>query len=147
MAHPEVLIVEDESRQRKIIKKWLEKDGICCVEAEDGVQGLEMFEKHNGNIKLVILDLLMPNMGGEEFLKTIRENNISAAPVIICTWVPQERIKHLDVFAMFSKPVDHNTFMSKVNNAFYFGKNRDSIISKMQRLSSAVSSVNNYSMA
>ena len=135
---PEVLIVEDDQRQRKIIKKWLELDGYSCVEASDGIEALSRFEEYNGNIKIIILDVKMPRMNGLELLTHIRSNAISSAPVIICTGVDKDQLESLDIFAIFEKPINRNEFLGQVDRAFYFGTNRTSIMCKMRRLSEVI---------
>jgi CheY-like chemotaxis protein len=81
----------------------------------------------------------MPNMDGIEFLEKIREEAISDAPVIICTGVSAETLPHLDIFAMFEKPVDRKSFIEKVNRAFYFGKNKTTIMSRVRRTNQLLS--------
>lgn len=141
MLSPEVLIVEDDPKQRKILKKWIEHEGFSCVEARDGLEGLDQFAEHNGNIKLVILDIHMPHMNGLEFLKKIRTEAISNAPVIICTGVNPDELPQLDIFAMFEKPVNYEAFLEKVRRALYFGKRRTTIMTKVRQMSQAIQSI------
>ena len=115
-------------------------EGYECTEASDGVEALERFAEFNGNIKLVILDIRMPNMNGLEFLTKIREEAISTAPVIICTGVGPDELEHLDIFAMFEKPVNHTAFLDKVHRALYFGKRRTTIMTKIRQMSAAIQS-------
>jgi len=140
MSGSKVLLVEDDLRQRKIMKKWLTKSGYSCIEANDGVEALEQFEKHNGDIKLVILDVMMPRMDGISLIKEIRAKAISTAPVIMCTGADPTTLESLDVFAMFTKPVDMNAFMEKVKKAFYFGQNQATIMGKVHKLSALLNS-------
>jgi len=142
MTARKVLIVEDEKAHRDVMRKWLEAEGYECVEAGDGEEALKCFEEHNGSIGLVVLDIMMPKMNGIELMHYIRENAISTAPVIICTGVyDRERLLSLDVFACFEKPLDRSSFAEKVNKAFYFGKNKTSIIRKVKQLTDAITSV------
>lgn len=138
MLTPEVLIIEDEERQRKVLKKWIECEGYTCTEASNGIEGLERFAEFNGNIKLVILDIMMPHMDGLEFLEKIRNEAISIAPVIICTGVSPEELERLDIFAIFEKPVNHKAFLYKVHRALYFGKRRTTIMTKIRNMKQAI---------
>lgn len=70
-----ILIVDDVSINRKIIRKILEKniDDIVFFEAEDGIEALEIIK--NDNISVIILDIIMPRKDGLEVLKEIKKMN------------------------------------------------------------------------
>jgi two-component system, chemotaxis family, CheB/CheR fusion protein len=77
-----VLFVDDEEIVRRLAKSALENGGWRVILAENGAEGVELFGRHREKIDLVILDLAMPVMGGEEALermKTIR----ASVPVIV----------------------------------------------------------------
>ncbi|MDO4594215.1 MAG: response regulator transcription factor [Tissierellia bacterium] len=74
-------IIEDEKGIVNIMKSYLEKEGYDVVCAYDGEEGLEAFEEND--IDLVILDLMLPKLSGEEVIKSIR--NKSEVPVIMVT--------------------------------------------------------------
>ncbi len=76
-----ILIVEDEKGISKIIKSYLEKEGYNVFQAFDGKEGLNYFE--NEEIDLILLDLMIPEISGEELIKEIR--NKSNVPVIMVT--------------------------------------------------------------
>lgn len=76
-----ILIIEDEKPTANLIKKILEKEGYNVFIAYDGIEGLEAFE--NNEIDLVILDLMLPKLSGEEVIKEIRSK--SDVPVIMTT--------------------------------------------------------------
>ncbi len=75
-----VLIVDDEATIRDIIREYVEFEQMEAVEAEDGVQALEMLEQQK-DIDIVVLDIMMPRMDGYETLRHIREK--SDIPVIM----------------------------------------------------------------
>lgn len=77
-----VLIVEDEKVTRTMLAKILEKEGLQVVEAVDGSQAVELFRRESPAI--VILDLIMPVMGGIETIRVLKEIDPSV-PVIIST--------------------------------------------------------------
>ena len=62
-----VLMVDDESRMRKLVKDFLTREGYMVLEAGDGEQALDIF-MNDKNISLVILDVMMPKMDGWETL-------------------------------------------------------------------------------
>lgn len=76
-----ILIIEDEEGISKIIKSYLEKEGYQIFQAYDGREGLDIF--NNEDIDLVLLDLMIPKIPGEELIKEIR--NKSEIPVIMVT--------------------------------------------------------------
>lgn len=83
-----ILVVDDESRMRKLVKDFLVKKDYHVIEAGDGVEALDIFYEQK-DIDLIILDVMMPKMDGIEVLKEIREN--SKVPVILLTAKGEER--------------------------------------------------------
>ena len=78
-----ILVVDDESRMRKLIKDFLIKDNYNVLEAEDGEKALELFENEKDKIDLIILDVMMPKQDGWSVLRKIRQS--SQLPVIMLT--------------------------------------------------------------
>lgn len=79
-----ILIVDDAPENRLLIGAQLRSDGYQILEAEDGLQGIEMARQHDPDI--IILDVMMPDMNGFEVCRTIRgEAKISAIPIIMVT--------------------------------------------------------------
>ena len=77
-----ILVVDDESRMRKLVKDFLVKRDFEVVEASDGEEAIEMFYS-NKDIALIILDVMMPKMNGYQVLKEVRMS--SKIPVIMLT--------------------------------------------------------------
>ena len=77
-----ILVVDDESRMRKLVKDFLVKRDFEVVEASDGEEAIEMFYS-NKDIALIIIDVMMPKMNGYQVLKEIRMS--SKIPVIMLT--------------------------------------------------------------
>jgi CheY-like chemotaxis protein len=77
-----ILIVDDERPLRMTIKSMVADLGYSAVEAADGKQGLEELSRHGQSVVAVILDVKMPNMGGEEMLAEIRKVR-KTLPVVI----------------------------------------------------------------
>jgi len=67
-----VLIVDDEETIREIASMMLEEIGFSILTAKDGVEGVEVFAQHHGDICAVLLDMTMPHMNGEEVFRRIR---------------------------------------------------------------------------
>lgn len=88
MERIKILVVDDESRMRKLVKDFLVKKDYQVVEAEDGAQALDIFFEHN-DFSLVILDVMMPKVDGFEVCKEIRR--FSKVPIIMLTAKGEER--------------------------------------------------------
>ena len=82
-----ILVVDDESRMRKIVRDFLVRKGYEVIEAGDGESALDEFYKTK-SIALVILDVMMPKMNGWEVCKEIRET--SKVPIIMLTAKSEE---------------------------------------------------------
>lgn len=78
-----ILVVDDESRVRKLIKDFLTKENYQTLEAADGEEALKFFQDNEAKIKLVLLDVMMPKLDGWSVLRQIRQ--ISNVPVIMLT--------------------------------------------------------------
>jgi len=79
-----ILIVDDSSTMRRIIKQVLKKLGFKeedMLEAADGVEGWEQYNKHKDDIDLITLDVNMPNMNGFELLEKIREDELARGKI------------------------------------------------------------------
>ena len=76
-----ILIVDDEMKIVEVVKSYLENSGYSVYEAYNGKEALDKFEKVNPN--LVILDLMLPDITGEEICKTLRKK--SRVPIIMLT--------------------------------------------------------------
>lgn len=83
-----ILVVEDESKIRKIIRSYLEED-YQIFEAVDGQEALEIFK--NDEFDLIILDLMLPKISGEEVCQKIRQ--VSETPIIMLTAKSSEENK------------------------------------------------------
>ena len=77
-----VLMVDDESRMRKLVSDFLTRKGYAVIEAADGVEAVDTFME-NKDIALIILDVMMPRMDGWEVCRQIRKD--SKVPIIMLT--------------------------------------------------------------
>ena len=77
-----ILVVDDESRMRKLVKDFLSKSGYEVLEAGDGEEAVDIFFKDK-EIALIILDVMMPKMDGWQVCREIRQ--YSKVPIIMLT--------------------------------------------------------------
>lgn len=110
-----ILVVDDESRMRKLVKDFLIKSNYEVLEAEDGSKALDIFFEHN-DIELVILDVMMPKMDGYQVCKEIRA--YSKVPIIMLTAKSDERDEllgfELGVDEYISKPFSPKILVARV---------------------------------
>lgn len=102
-----VLLVDDEERVRAVAKRMLEKFGFDVLTAADGKEALEVFRAHRAAIKLVLLDLTMPEMDGQETLRRLRAID-TAVPVVISSGYNAQNVTRRfvgrEVAAFIQKP-------------------------------------------
>ena len=79
-----ILVIDDDTSSRFLVKKILEKKELKVFEAENGVEGLRIL-KSNPDIKLILLDLIMPIMNGQDFLNTILQEGINIPVIVLST--------------------------------------------------------------
>jgi signal transduction histidine kinase/DNA-binding response OmpR family regulator len=85
-ASPMVLVIEDDASTREMLRRTLEKEGWRVIEAANGRAGLTELEKHLPSLDLVLLDLMMPEMDGFEFMESLRRSaQPPRVPVIVIT--------------------------------------------------------------
>jgi len=125
-----VVVIDDDSEQRKNIRNSLISEGYEVLEAENGAIGLELIQKENPD--LILCDIRMPKMNGDELLETIRnsDNEMGIIPFIFISGYAdaQEKIFRLKQGAdnCFEKPLDlellsayvksHLTGVARVSN-------------------------------
>ncbi len=88
MEERKILIVDDESRMRKLLKDFLAKSGFSVIEACDGEEAIDVFMS-NSDIILIILDVMMPKLDGYQVAEEVRK--MSQVPIIMLTAKSDER--------------------------------------------------------
>lgn len=111
-----ILIVDDESRMRKLIKDFLSKEGYHILEAADGVEALDVFYESQ-DIALMILDVMMPRLDGWAVCKEVRKN--SNMPIMMLTARSEERDElkgfELGVDEYIAKPFSPKILVARVS--------------------------------
>lgn len=109
-----ILVVEDEKNILDVIKAYLEKEGYNVLTATDGEIALELF--NTMDIHLIILDLMIPKISGEDVCMTIR--NTSDVPIIMLTAKVDEEYKiqglHIGADDYITKPFSPRELVSRV---------------------------------
>lgn len=116
MAQIKVLVVDDESRMRKLVRDFLVRKDYIVLEAADGEEAVDVFVQ-NKEIALIILDVMMPKMDGWQVCKEIRA--LSDVPIIMLTAKSDERDEllgfELGVDEYISKPFSPKILVARVD--------------------------------
>lgn len=110
-----ILVVDDESRMRKLVRDFLEREGFQVLEAGDGLEAMEVFYADK-DISLLILDVMMPKMDGWQVCREVRQS--SKVPIIMLTARSEERDElqgfELGVDEYISKPFSPKILVARV---------------------------------
>lgn len=126
MEKTKILIVDDESRMRKLIRDFLEREGYQILEAADGVEAMDIFYADK-NIDVIILDVMMPRMDGWQVCKEVREH--SRVPIVMLTARAEEQNElkgfELGVDEYVSKPFSPKILVARVGALLKRTKNAE----------------------
>lgn len=115
MEQRKILVVDDESRMRKLVRDFLTMNQFTVVEAADGEEALDRFYADK-EISLIILDVMMPKMNGWEVAKEIR--TVSKVPIIMLTAKDSEKDElmgfEIGVDEYISKPFSPRILVARV---------------------------------
>ncbi len=115
-----VLVVDDEEDVRFASQLILEEIGFTVLTAHDGHAGLEVYTRYREEIILVLLDLTMPRMNGEQLFKEIRQQN-QAIPILLSSGYNEEeaakRFHGVGIYGFIQKPYQIDTLIERVRTA------------------------------
>ena len=111
-----ILVVDDESRMRKLVKDFLCKKGYEVLEAANGEEAIDIFVEEN-DIALLILDVMMPKMDGWQVCREIRK--LSQVPIVMLTAKGDEKDEllgfELGVDEYITKPFSPKILVARVD--------------------------------
>ena len=111
-----ILVVDDESRMRKLVKDFLMQKGYHIIEAGDGEEALKLFEENSNKVGLILLDVMMPKLDGWSVLRQIRQT--SKVPIMMLTARGEEQDElfgfELGVDEYISKPFSPKILVARV---------------------------------
>lgn len=112
-----ILVVDDESRMRKLIKDFLIQKNYTILEAEDGERALKVYHENKEKINLILLDVMMPKLDGWSVLRQIRQENKSL-PIVMLTARAEEQDElfgfELGVDEYITKPFSPKILVARV---------------------------------
>ena len=124
-----ILVVDDETRMRKLVKDFLVKNNYEVVEAEDGEKAVDIFF-NSKDISLIILDIMMPKMDGWQVCKEIRA--YSKVPIIMLTAKSDEKDELMGfeygVDEYISKPFSPKILVARVEAILRRSNNLEEVI-------------------
>jgi nitrogen-specific signal transduction histidine kinase/CheY-like chemotaxis protein len=112
-----ILLVEDDAGIRKSLKELLEEDGYTIIDAVDGEDGIRRFKERQGEIQLLLLDVIMPKMNGLEVWETVKAISCGVKVIFMSGYTANilsaKGMHHGDV-NLISKPVTINGLSAKI---------------------------------
>ncbi|WP_443662525.1 response regulator transcription factor [Clostridium sp.] len=113
-----ILIIEDEEKVVQVIKAYLEKSGYSVYVALNGLTGIEIFKENK--LDLIILDLMLPDINGEDICKIIRETSEVYIFMLTAKGTLEDKIEGLNIGAdeYLVKPFSPRELTARVNALF-----------------------------
>ena len=117
MCRARILVADDETDIRNILRRLLLSEGFCVCEASNGIEALAAAE--HCDIDLALLDITMPRMSGTEAVRELRANPRHAStPIILMTGnLPAGIAGHLGDIMLFPKPLDLSHVLGAIKQA------------------------------
>lgn len=111
-----VLVADDETEIRQLLRLYLEKDGYLVLEAEDGIRAMALLQKEE--IDLVLLDIMMPGLDGYQVLRKLRKESNVPVMILSAKGADEDKILGLDLGAddYLSKPFNPLEAMARINS-------------------------------
>jgi signal transduction histidine kinase len=131
-----VLVVDDEPKNRELLRDLLEVKGYSVVEAEDGVDALG---KVDGDCDVILLDVMMPRMDGLEACRQLKAKPETAhIPVLMVTALAEREQRHKGIDAgandYLTKPIDRKDVLLRVRNAVHAKRLHDKVHQDLAKL-------------
>ena len=117
--HGLVLVADDEAAVRALVRTILERAGFRVVTAVDGREALELYKQHGREIRLVVLDMTMPQLDGEACFLALRELDPDAKIVMTSGYSEQEVVAHFvgkGLAGFVQKPYKADVLLGKIRD-------------------------------
>jgi CheY-like chemotaxis protein len=118
-----ILVIDDDDDIREVLQDVLLSEGFLVDAAKDGLDALEKLRR-NGHPPLILLDMMMPNMDGESFLKVLRgKPDLADAPVVVISGnaAVREKANSLRAAACLVKPFELDELLGVVRRLTHNG--------------------------
>jgi DNA-binding NtrC family response regulator len=114
------MVVDDEESIRTITRMVLEEFGFKVITAKDGKDAVEKFKKHHTEIDMVILDLIMPHLSGDEVYREMRRISPDIKVVLSSGYSERDVISKFagkKIMGFLQKPFKADELLSKIKTA------------------------------
>jgi DNA-binding response OmpR family regulator len=118
-----ILLVDDEGMIRQLMARVLEEQGFSVLQAEDGRSAIKTFSENS--VDLVILDMIMPGMKGEEVLKALRAMSSDVKVMVSSGFMSEEqrdRLKEFGIVDFLDKPYREEDVLSSIRKVLAKGR-------------------------
>jgi two-component system alkaline phosphatase synthesis response regulator PhoP len=114
--NPLLMVVDDDEDIREVLKLFLEAEGYRVITAADGGEALQQLSTRE-RPSLILLDLMMPGMDGEQFMKAMRHSPPTNIPVVIISGHREaaDKVIELNANCCLMKPVEYDNLMAVVH--------------------------------
>jgi two-component system, cell cycle sensor histidine kinase and response regulator CckA len=115
-----VMIVDDEPTLRAMVRIALSQRGYTVIEAADGIQAIELYRQHAGKIDLVLIDLIMPRLGGRDTFLRLKELNPALKALFATGYGVEEKERELldtGALGIIQKPYDLSAVENEIRRA------------------------------
>jgi len=112
-----VLVVDDDHQVRDVIVRALGQSGYTVLAAPNGMDALALFEERRREVDLVVLDMVMPTMGGAETLQRLKQRSPRVAVLVVTGYTTEDMARELAASGadgLIEKPLDLRAFVNKV---------------------------------
>jgi len=121
-----ILVIDDDDDIREVMQDVLVSEGFLVDAAKDGLDALDKLrhDGHDGHPPLILLDMMMPNMDGEAFLKVLRGRpHLADAPVVVISGnaAVREKANSLHAAACLVKPFELDELLGVVHRLTHNG--------------------------
>ena len=122
-----ILIIDDEESVREVVIETLEENNQRVLAAADGSAGVDMFKAHKEEIGLVLLDLSMPGMGGEETFRRLKEVDPTVRVVLTSGYAEEEALERFagqGITGFIQKPYKWSQLMQTIRELLSSGSEK-----------------------
>ncbi len=116
-----ILLIDDEEINRFLGKDMLESLGYKAITAETGKEALEIYKRRRENIDLVITDIMMPGMNGEDVIVELRKINPTCKIVVSSGYFKEDRLLEQKFVSYLQKPYTIDELSKIVNDSLQIG--------------------------
>lgn len=142
-----ILVIDDAVDQRLLLERYLQRDGHEVLNAENGKQGVAMFQQHDPD--LVLVDVLMPDLDGHAVVRSIRNVRDSWVPIVFVSGSenPDDMVKAYDAGGdgYLAKPIRPPVLQAKIRSMQKLVAMRRELLDRSEQLSLAIEAVTRLS--